>query len=580
MKASPEILAIRAVHQYRKRDILAYVSLRQYLRNNAALRDIWSDEIATALVVERATFAYNRIRNFKEVEANSGQKIFRLLQIPGPTEILAETALLAACAQAGGAFLCLPSVYSYHLSVGADEAAGVFKPYMIGFKARHAAIASACANLPGAVVIYTDIKKFYPSIKLPLALKVWAKACDASNLPKHYRTLGEKLLSDHGASCEDNTSPSILTGPMLSHLIGNLVLREIDLEMATHAPNGYFRYVDDVAIVASPAKALELEQLLRSKLGTLDLQLNENKRLETKATDWLPSANDFDDAVGISWKTFIGDMKRLLFFFPEQREQLTALFREHHIRIIPLDYSDVQQERGWLTTLQMLIERPWFKRSIRARASTSFVLHQALQLRTRYGKELEETLSGFERLEPESYERKRKLYRLRFLSARMTYLANPEDLPNIANSIAGILEMAMTSTVYEAIATGDVTNLMAYGPNAAQAAAQPLRAIGEVVQCGDIDWTKEEILQAYGVIRLNGLRFERTTLDPLHPMVRFCDWNKGSSTLYQSANEYFRELGCIHGVAEPDLNSWAVETAFDRDDDMVFDMQEVMQAFS
>ena len=63
-------------------------------------------------------------------------------------------------------------------------------------------------------------------------------------------------------------------------------------------------------------------------------------------------------------------------------------------------------------------------------------------------------------------------------------------------------------------------------------------------------------------------------------MVRFCDWNKGSSTLYQSANEYFRELGCIHGVAEPDLNSWAVETAFDRDDDMVFDMQEVMQAFS
>jgi hypothetical protein len=47
-----------------------------------------------------------------------------------------------------------------------------------------------------------------------------------------------------------------------------------------------------------------------------------------------------------------------------------------------------------------------------------------------------------------------------------------------------------------------------------------------------------------------------------------------------SPEAYFRELACVHGTTRPDLNSWAIETAFDRDDDLVFDMQELMQGSS
>jgi hypothetical protein len=63
-------------------------------------------------------------------------------------------------------------------------------------------------------------------------------------------------------------------------------------------------------------------------------------------------------------------------------------------------------------------------------------------------------------------------------------------------------------------------------------------------------------------------------------MVRFSDWNEGSFSLYREKDSYFRELACIHGVDDPDANIWALETAFDRDDGIVFDMQEIMQASS
>jgi len=50
--------------------------------------------------------------------------------------------------------------------------------------------------------------------------------------------------------------------------------------------------------------------------------------------------------------------------------------------------------------------------------------------------------------------------------------------------------------------------------------------------------------------------------------------------LFGDSSGYFLEIGCIHGVDDPSANQWAIETAFDRDDIMVFDMQEVMQVLS
>jgi hypothetical protein len=162
----------------------------------------------------------------------------------------------------------------------------------------------------------------------------------------------------------------------------------------------------------------------------------------------------------------------------------------------------------------------------------------------------------------------------------MAYLGLSQDLPVISAAISGIPEMAMAAAVYDAIISRNVTQLLKFGPTAAQFAAQPLRAGGDTFSCGEVEWTKEEVVQAYAVCRLNGLKIESVPERPNHPLVRFSDWNEGSFSLYHDRDGYFREIGCIHGMDDPDANRWAVETAFDRDDGMVFDMQEIMQVSS
>jgi hypothetical protein len=52
-----------------------------------------------------------------------------------------------------------------------------------------------------------------------------------------FRQLGEKILSDHVAvAAKTENCDGVLTGPMFSHLIGNLVLREVDVRMNEAMP--------------------------------------------------------------------------------------------------------------------------------------------------------------------------------------------------------------------------------------------------------------------------------------------------------------------------------------------------------
>jgi hypothetical protein len=94
----PETFAIRAVNQYRRRDILGYLGLRYYLENEAAKRDIWAKDVSAYLVNGRSTPIYYLSRHFKEI-ADEGRVIYRNIFVPGPNEILAETALLYECSQ-------------------------------------------------------------------------------------------------------------------------------------------------------------------------------------------------------------------------------------------------------------------------------------------------------------------------------------------------------------------------------------------------------------------------------------------------------------------------------------------------
>ena len=576
MRVKPGTLAKRAVHQYRRRDILAYVSLRLYLKNQSALRDRWPQEIASELVLDQNQPSYNHILYFKEMEENGCCK-FRDFYVPGPNEILAETALLAECANTPRVFQPPKEVFSYRLS-SRTETQGVYKHYFYGFNDRNRTIMRACRRQRDAVVLYTDIKKFYPSVKIDLAQKVWSEACDDGNLSERNRKLGMKLLDNYEQT--NSNDPALLIGPMFSHLIGNLVLRDIDSKMAAAAPGRYFRYVDDFVFVAPREEAYELEENLKSMLNELNLELHsKDKKMEVCVSEWLKGQQEGqhffnDENSQVSWKNFIGGLKLLMLVRPERRDVMESRLRDAGIRIRPLDYSKVIQDRDYSSRIRSLYANGWLKRIIPG-LSQDRIISKGLQLRSRYMEEFDKTLTQLSGSDSGTFGRKMSISRLRFLLSRLGYLAAPDKLHTIADAIDDINEVAIFAAIFRALANRDVSDLLKFGSNAAQSVAQPLKMDPAPVGCS-IPGLEKEVAQAYAILQLNQIPLEGHNGLPESPMLTFCQGGNGLTELFESSDMYFRELACLHGLDEPDVLRRTLETAFDPDDGMASDMIDIM----
>jgi hypothetical protein len=564
----PETLALRATNQYHSRDVIAYIGLRYYFSNVCAQRDRWAKSVSTHLVRTRTQATYFKSAHFKDF-CETGKVRHRNIFVPGPNEAFAEAALLAVCAESA-AFTPLPCVFSYHLARGTDSQ-GVFVPYFDGFRRRHEHIREACQKNSDAVVFYTDIKKFYPSIPAAAALDSWNNACEESDLPPQWRELGLKLLTDHShVSKENQDGKGILTGPMFSHLIANLVLRGVDEQMTQLFPKRYFRYVDDVVLVG-PKDEIQLGRAaLAGLLGSLDLHLhdqNQDKDFEVTASKWLEGAADFDNQDGQKWANFVGSLKQFLAAQPEMHSVLTDQFQAADFRIpLPIYALDIRHA-PWLLRLRSRLSRySWLRRLIENITAPNLVL-TAHALREQYARVLREQISHGN--STDRYTRKRAIPKLRFLAGRLLYLGSREMLMEFSAALHEIAELRMLSGIIYAVATRDVSNLLPMGTNAVQSAAQVLCLSQQLVSCDIQIWTPV-CLQGLAILRLNGVAVEGPTDDPLN---RLAAWSAESSVLMAAeCDPSLRELACLHGVSEKGRHAETLHSAFDWDEALAFDV--------
>jgi hypothetical protein len=379
--ARPGVLCVRSVNEYRRCDTLAYLGLRYYLANTAARSDFWAREVATDLVLTRTKAHYFRALHFKDSKGE-GQIQHREMFLPTANEALAEASLLSECARRPEAFGNHAAVFSYVLNSELSRT-GVFKHYMGGVRERHRQIACACDDVKDGVVQYVDIKRFYPSIKSAVASVAWKLQCETGKLSHRFRELGDKLIADHVATLGRGNS-GILTGPMFSHLLANLVLREIDGRMSSSASVKYFRYVDDITLVGERAAVKKALETLHTQLTDLDLTLHEDtspKNIIAPASDWLAGRHDFHrKPEEISWPRLIHDLRRFLLVNPDQAETLQATFRSESLRIPVRDYSAVSKERQFLERALQFIQAYWYKKQTR-RLTIGALVHHATLLR-------------------------------------------------------------------------------------------------------------------------------------------------------------------------------------------------------
>ena len=571
----PGILAVRAVNQYRRRDVLTYLVLRYYLHNEAARTDLWAQQVAPNLVLTRTDLPYLHVHHFKDL--SSGAKVaHRAIFLPSANEALAEAALLAECAKHADVFSNPSCVFSYPLNSG-NARSGIFPNYSLGLRDRHDSIARACDDFPDGVVRYIDIKRFYPSIRPELALSAWKARAEAGGLDNRWRMLGEKLIDDH-SKLVTGSSPSILTGPMFSHLIGNLVLRQLDDELAGSLPVRYFRYVDDITLIGSKKSVADSLKIIRDRLSDLGLEMHEDwspKSLELPAKEWISGRNDFRQSRReISWMTLIGDLKRFLLANPEDHQHLHDAFRSEGFRIPVRDYSYAVYERSHLESIKRWASTRWYREMV-GKVSIKTLLHQARWLRGTYESEFKELFDGFSNAS--AYERKRRIPKLRYRAGRLSYLATDDALASIASMADSVPELHLQSIVMSATASGNIDRVLELGTNGAQAAAQPMRAGGKIARM-TLSNLSEAQEQALAVVRLNGIPVDMQGVEttPKSELLR-CAVTGSSPHLMSSSDPFIRELACLHGIGSGPRHPEMLESVFDEDEDLAVDAVDQLQ---
>ncbi|HYE27413.1 MAG TPA: RNA-directed DNA polymerase [Allosphingosinicella sp.] len=565
MKPRAEALAAKAVHQYRGRDIFAYLALRYYLEATAARGDRWTEDNAAQIVLGSPAGRYLNSYHFKALR-NDGSPEHRQLSVPNPSEALIEALLICSSAEAWRRERS-DQLFSYD-PTERTERGGYFRGYMPGLRERQRAIAKACLARPTAIVRYVDIKAFYPSITPARADAAWSAFSERHAIPKALSNLGHKLIRNHSI---ESSGKSVLTGPMFSHFIANLVLKDLD-DAASRFTASYFRYVDDITLVGEPA---EIENSLRDIINHLDrlglrLHLGDAaKDITVAGSEWLKSAEDYrDEASGASWMKLVGNIKKLLLLYPNVGPELEARLQENGFRFPMPDYDQAVRERGAFEKVRRLALWVWLLFRSR-RATIKYILADALELRKRFQRETHALLAA--QVNESQFQRKRRVSKLRYRLGRLAYLSESSELRRLAEQARALPELRFHAALLGAITSLNCSEVLSLGTNVAQSAAQIFRAMGETARLSSPVRTEAE-LQGLAVLIMNGVSVEGEVGFEGDALLQIARGNVGRE-LMKNTSGFLQELACLHGSG-PARHASIIKTAFDVEQDIFLDALE------
>lgn len=565
------ILSLRAVNQYRQRDVFTYLALRYYLDNKAARTDHWAMKFCVDSVIRRSALPYSSVLHFKEMK--DGKPTHRQMYFPAAGEALAEAALIDACASSqGGGFAISSSVYSYR-PVSPGRVTGMFDHYMDGFRKRHESITEMCKNPEGKIVAFVDIKKFYPSIRKEIASDAWLKACEESNLARPLVDLGFRLLADHSKVAESSSDhgSAILTGPMFSHMIANLVLSHLDRAFSD-GEVGYCRYVDDITLVGTPDRVRRARLLLTSMLEEIGLELHDEssgKSMEIAASTWLDGAEDDDEwRQEDSWMKLVGDVKKLLVVRPDLTQQVSLQFSHRGFRMPVLDYSVAAQESAYANRVAGSVNSSSYSGSAPLAAIEQLV-DRAAALKVRYSTELERITEAYGT--SDGFQAKRLVPKIRYRLGRLAYLSDNGELRSLSEDITDP-SLALHGEVVKAIASGRVDRVLQMGRNVAQAVAQPVGMDTNRVVIEKTDLSSAE-LQALAVFKVNGV--EVTSESPIemaekNELIRFVERGPDIDMM-KSSDPFISNLASLHGLSSSVRHFEILDTPFDALEEIALD---------
>ena len=550
-------IALKALNQYRKRDIIAYISLRYYLDSESSRTDFWAEEVAVSLTLNNPSSNFFKTKHFKGVVQNEVK--FREIYIPSPNDIISESVLIGECSKYDS-FQTNSSVYSYLFS---DDNKSVYQQYINGLNKRFLSIQRACKSKENEEILYLDVKSFYPSIKLSSIQEVWLKSCEKSKIPSRYQRLGQSFIDKYKLEQKDIDTPGLLVGPMFSHLLANLYLKEVDKAMKDVTLNRYWRYVDDIVLVGTKVEIELFSKKLHELMGDLSLSFHsEAKSFKIKTKEWLENKNGMDSTLSQKWPKLIGLIKKLAMLQPAKVDELKQIFDQNEIRLEVLDLS--RETKSESLSLKLYY---WIKRNMSSsEVNVKSIVRYVSSIREDYLKFFNASISMKDSNE---LEYKSRITRLKYLVGRLIYLAKESDLKRIMKTISEVPELRLQYEIINSILTSDVSAIIKLGTNSTQAVAQVLKQKTLKVFCS-IDPSDDDAIIALAIFKFHGIEIEFKESEEIkNSFFNFaCGDIEGA---LNSGSAYIDEIASLHGKEES-RHEQMLTTLFDENETLSFDV--------
>lgn len=463
------------------------------------------------------------------------QHEYRNCLAPSPLTALAESLILLMLSRIP-AFASSERAYSYRWP--SSEKSGVSYQYFVeGYKERNADVARALQE-PGYVAVVTDIRSFYPSATKEQAQQALHNLFQETAAKDR---VNEEKITSFYTQLLDSSGNGIPVGPSSGHVLGHLVLQNVDRELASAYGVRYFRYVDDIIVVCPVSHEDRVKAHIRHCLNANGFSLNEEKTITVDANEWTRNLIEEDVPEADSFRAFARDLTVYLALHPGRADTLRSMFRESGFSI-PIDrlrsLSSYPRYRYFLTrrkTRQGLTHalEIWLSKDV------DFV-KRAARIRDAYEASLMVLVN--DSVDQGANHRRWKTQRIRRLVNSLFYLRAFNDWSKRHDAFDAYPELVEQRALAEALATGTVNPILPFygrGPAAfaelwreqesGQAKILRLDAISEAVLDGLVSLrltstvSEEAVLNKTSELRLSGLTAETSPSKRSSPNLDFDD---------------------------------------------------------
>ena len=319
-----EKIILRAVNASKKTSPATYIALRLLIdeqENKNKLQLI--EKYFLRKLITTNQWNYHKFSWFKKIDDN-GQTIYRTFYIGSPTTLIVEAYILALLSE-HDVFCNHSQNFSYYLPK--EYESYNFSYYYKGYKNRNIAITKLLEQDENLQAFVFDLSNYYPSINKDEVLVIMQDKLAQIEIDNKVRAGIIRFIK----CALDASEAGIPVNPDIGHLLGSVMLKSFDEELFNKYGDNYFRYVDDMVIIAN---ANEAEQILATIEEYLPngAQLNHDKYQVVNYEEWKILAEEINNGTDDNFARLTNDIQ-LYLSMQDNASVLQKKLRNHGVSL-------------------------------------------------------------------------------------------------------------------------------------------------------------------------------------------------------------------------------------------------------